>query len=889
MNELRRLTPEEIEALETQDWLEALDDVFRMRGRARVEQLLAELQISAQRLGATLPAAIRTPYVNSIPAAREPSYPGDLELERRLENLMRWNAMAMVVAANKANDGIGGHISTYASAATLYEVGFNHFFRGPDHPGGADLVYYQGHATPGIYARAFLEGRIGEEHLKNFRLELRDGPGLSSYPHPWLMPELWSFPTVSMGLGPIMAIYQARFLRYLEHRGLIEATGRRVWAFLGDGECDEPESVGALAIAAREGLDNLTFVVNCNLQRLDGPVRGNGSIVQELEGVFRGAGWSVIKVLWGSDWDPVLERDHQGRFARRAAEVVDGEYQKYRVEGGAYFREHFFGKDPELLRLVEHLDDGALKRMRTGGHDPLKVYAAYARAMELEGGPTVILAKTIKGYGLGEAGEGMNITHQQKKLNQEELLAFRDRFDIPLSDRALRETPFYRPPEDAEELRYLRARREALGGAIPARRVEAEPLPAPEPSLFAEFRGGTERPASTTAVFVRLLAKLLRDPAVGELVVPIIPDEARTFGMDALFRSHGIYSPVGQRYEPVDAAGLLYYREAEDGQILEEGITEAGAMSSFIAAGTAYASCGRPMIPFYVYYSMFGFQRVGDLMWAAADARCRGFMVGGTAGRTTLAGEGLQHQDGHAHVLHQVVPTLLSYDPAYAYEIATLVEEGLRRMYVEGEDVYYYLAVGNEAYAQPAMPAGVERGICRGLYRFAAAPEVRGPMRVCLLGSGAILNPVREAQRLLAERWGIGAEVWSVTSYTELRRDALAVERRGLLGSEGEPSWIEACFGRERALFVAASDYLKALPDSIARWLPGRLVSLGTDGFGRSETRKALRSFFEVDARWVVLGALSGLAREGHLEMQVVKDAMRELELDPEKADPAHT
>ena len=832
----------------------------------------------------------QTPYVNTIPTNHQPAYPGDRTIERRLKSLVRWNAMAMVVRANRASDGIGGHISSYASAATLYEVGFNHAFRGREAPGGGDLVYIQGHTSPGVYARGFLEGRISEQQLLNFRRELAPGGGLSSYPHPWLMPDFWEFPTVSMGLGPLMAIYQARFLRYLEDRKLRPASDSRVWAFLGDGETDEPESLGAIGLAARERLDNLVFVVNCNLQRLDGPVRGNGKIVQELEAIFRGCGWNVIKVLWGGDWDPLFEKDKDGLLARRLAEVVDGEAQKYAVEGGAYMRKHLFGGDPRLLAMVQHLSDDQLWKLRLGGHDPEKVYAAYKAAMEHKGSPTVILARTIKGYGLGEAGEGRNVTHQQKKLDEEELKLFRARFDIPLKDEVVGEAPFYRPPDDSPEVVYLRDHRRALGGPLPRRLPSKLSLPGPGEDLYAEFLSGTGgRPASTTMAFVRLLTKLLRDKGLGKHVVPIVPDEARTFGMEALFRQVGIYSHVGQLYEPVDAASVLYYKEARDGQILEEGITEAGSMSSFIASGTSYANAGVPTLPFFIYYSMFGFQRIGDLVWAAGDLRCRGFLVGATAGRTTLAGEGLQHQDGHSHVHALPVPNLLAYDPAFAYEIAVIVQDGIRRMVEKREDIFYYLTVGNESYAQPAMPEGAREGILRGLYKLRAAPAP-APLQVQLLGSGAILNEVLKAQDLLAEKFGVAADVWSVTSYKELRRDGLECERQNLLHPEerARVPYLTQTLGQAPGPVVAASDYMKLMPDSIARWLPKgtTLLTLGTDGYGRSESRAGLRDFFEVDARYVAVAALSALVRDGKIEATRVKQAIRDLGIDPEKLNP---
>jgi pyruvate dehydrogenase E1 component len=795
----------------------------------------------------------------------------------------------MVIRANRLSEGIGGHISTYASAATLYEVGFNHFFKGKSKDSDGDIIYFQGHASPGIYARAFLEGRLSQEKLENFRRELKPGGGLSSYPHPWLMQDFWEFPTVSMGLGPIMAIYQARFQRYLEDRGLKKPSDTKIWAFLGDGETDEPEALGAITLAPREKLDNLIFVINCNLQRLDGPVRGNGQIVQELEAAFRGAGWNVIKVLWGSDWDPLLAKDKDGLLVRRMAEIVDGQYQKYAVESGAYVRQHFWGSDPRLLDMVKHLSDDQLTRMRLGGHDPVKVYNAYKAAIEHKGAPTVILARTIKGYGLGEAGEGKNITHQQKKLNEDDLRSFRSRFGIPISDETIAEAPFYRPPDDAPEMQYLRERRKALGGSVPSRSVRVEPVRTPLEPIFEEFYKGTEgRKASTTMVFVRMLSKLLRDKEIGDLIVPIVPDEARTFGMESLFRAVGIYSHVGQMYEPVDMDTLLYYKEAKDGQILEEGITEAGSMSSFIAAGTAYATYGINTIPFFIYYSMFGFQRIGDLIWAAADQRTRGFLLGGTAGRTTLAGEGLQHQDGQSHVLAWPVPNCLSYDPAYAYEMAVIIQDGIRRMYREGESIFYYLTVMNETYEMPPMPEGARDGILRGMYRFSAAPNGK-KAQAQLLGSGAILNEVIAAQKVLAEKYGVAADVWSVTSYSQLARDAYAAERWNMLHPLETPRtpYVTSCLAGAPGVVIAASDYLKVLPDSLSRWIGRPVSSLGTDGFGRSEDRKSLRDFFEVDSRFVTLATLVSLARDGQIDKKVAAQAVKDLDINPEKLNPA--
>ena len=889
--------------LERLDWQHALEDAYRLHGSQRVSDLLSHLQIYAQRYNVKLPVTSNTPYVNTIPLERQPAYPGNRELERRIKSFIRWNAMAMVVRANKTKDdaggAVGGHISTYASSATLYEVGYNHFFRGKDHPSGGDFVYFQGHASPGMYARAFLENRFDENHLKNFRQELAEGGGLSSYPHPWLMPEFWEFPTVSMGLGPIMSIYHARFLEYLYDRGLKENTGQKVWAFLGDGETDEPETLGAISLASREKLDNLIWVINCNLQRLDGPVRGNGNIVQELEAVFRGAGWNVIKVLWGSDWDELLARDHDGLLARRMGEVVDGEYQKYGVEGGAYIREHFWGAYPELAERVKSISNDKLWRMNLGGHDPLKVFAAYNAAVHTRGQPTVILARTVKGYGLGEAGEGKNITHQQKKLNEDELLYFRDRFDIPISDGEVTEAPFYRPSSAAAEMVYLRDRRKDLGGSLPERRVRPIDFDLPADDLWGEFIEGTgDRKVSTTMAFVRILTKLLKDKAVGRQIVPIIPDEARTFGMEALFRQCGIYAHSGQLYQPVDADQLMYYKESKDGQILEEGITEAGSMSSFIAAATAYANHGLKMIPFYIYYSMFGYQRVGDLVWAAGDLRARGFMIGGTSGRTTLNGEGLQHEDGHSHLLFSAVPNCVTYDPAYAFEIATIIRDGLERMYVNDEDVFYYLTVHNENYQQPTQPdrKGVEEGILRGGYVFRTAEEAgvktdKNAPRVQLLGSGSILNRVLEAQLKLGD-YGVAADVWSITSYNELRREAMDCERHNLLhpNAKAQVPYVTRTLGEADGPIVASSDYMKILPDGLSKYLNGkRLIALGTDGYGRSDTRERLRNFFEIDQRFVTLAALKALAEADQVGKKVLTQAIADLQIDPDKPNPMHS
>ncbi len=878
-----------IEDVEIQEWLESLDSVLESSGTDVAREILERLRAHATVSGIDLPFTANTPYANTIPARLEPLFPGDQQLERRIKSLIRWNALAMVVRANRMEHNIGGHISTYASAATLYEVGFNHFFRARSDSFEGDTVFFQGHAAPGVYSRAFLEGRISIEQLENFRRELKPGGGLSSYPHPWLMPNFWEYPTVSMGLGPLMAIYQARFNRYLENRGLKPVTDAKVWAFLGDGETDEPESLGAITLASREKLDNLIFVINCNLQRLDGPVRGNGQIIQELESAFRGARWNVIKVLWGSEWDPILERDTEGLLVKRMGEMVDGEYQKLVVSSGDYIRQFFFGSDPRLLKLVEPLPDEALRRLRLGGHDPRKVYAAYKAAVDHTGGPTVILARTIKGYGLGEAGEGKNVTHQQKKLNEDELREFRSRFGIPMSDEDLSEVPFYRPAEDSEEIRYLRAKREALGGYTPQRKVRSKPIVADHNELFSEFHDGSDgREVSTTMAFVAMLRKMLKDPEIGKLIVPIVPDEARTFGMESLFRTVGIYSSVGQKYEPVDVNTLLYYKEAKDGQILEEGITEAGSVASFIAAGSAYATHGINTIPFFIYYSMFGFQRIADFIWAAADMRTRGFLLGGTAGRTTLSGEGLQHQDGNSHVLALPVPNLLAYDPAYAYEISVIIQDGIRRMYKEGESIFYYITVMNEPYAMPAMPAGVEEGILKGMYKFRAAVNKKSKLRAQLFGNGAILNEVVEAQEMLEKNYGVAADVWSVTSYKCLYTDGIETERWNRLHPAEKPRvpYVTECLDGAQGVFVAATDYLKTLPNMVSKWMPRRLASLGTDGFGRSEGRTSLREFFEVDARFIVLATLHELYQDGHLTKDVVEKAIQDLGINPEKPNP---
>ena len=877
---------EDIDPTETQEWLESIDSVMRAQGPERAHFLLEKLVDFTRRSGAYLPFKPNTAYLNTISKAQEPEYPGDRSLERRNEAYIRWNALAMVVQANRTNSEYGGHIATYASAATLYEVGFNHFWRArsPDNLG--DMIYIQGHSSPGIYARAYLEGRLDESQLQRFRQEVRGG-GLSSYPHPWLMPNFWQFPTVSMGLGPMMAIFQAKFLRYLEHRGIVAPSDRKVWAFLGDGEMDEPESMGALTMPVREKLDNLIFVINCNLQRLDGPVRGNGKIIQELEAAFLGAGWNVIKVLWGGRWDPLLARDTKGFLKRVMEECVDGEYQNFKSKGGAYTREHFFGKYPELKEMVANMSDEEIWHLNRGGHDPEKVYAAYASAVANVGAPTVILAKTVKGFGMGKAGEGLNSTHQQKKLTDENLKEVRDRFNIQISDEEIAGLSFRKPAEDSEEMRYLQERRAALGGYLPARSDLAPPLTVPPLEAFSTLLEGTgDREISTTMALVRMMTALVKDKNIGRHVVPIVPDEARTFGMEGMFRQIGIYSSVGQLYTPQDADQLMFYREDKQGQILEEGINEAGSLCSWIAAATSYSNHGVSMIPFYIYYSMFGFQRVGDFIWAAGDSQARGFLIGGTAGRTTLAGEGLQHQDGHSQLVATTVPNCVAYDPAYAYELAVIVQDGLRRMYQEQESVFYYITVMNENYAHPAMPAGAAPGILSGMYLLKTGG--RGKVRVTLFGSGAILREVLSAAELLESGYGVPADVFSVTSYSELRRGALAVGRWNMLHAS-EPrkqTYIEQVLAEREGPFIAASDYMKTVADQIRQWVPGPYTVLGTDGFGRSDSRAELRRFFEVDRHYVVVAALKALSDEGKIDAQTVNKAMQNFGIDPEKSNP---
>jgi pyruvate dehydrogenase E1 component len=878
----------DIDPDETREWIEALDQLIDASpGRARyvLHQVLQHAR--ARQIG--LPSMVSTDYINTISPEQEPYFPGDEDLERRIRQISRWNAAIMVSRANKRYDGIGGHLSTYASAASLYEVGFNHFFKGKDADGGGDQVYMQGHAAPGIYARAYLEGRLTEEQLDNFRREAFGG-GLSSYPHPRLMPVFWEFPTVSMGLSPLLAIYQARFNRYLMHRGIKDTSKQKVWCFIGDGEMDEPESMAALAIASREALDNLVFVVNCNLQRLDGPVRGNGKIIQELESVYRGAGWHVIKVVWGREWDELLARDADGVLVNKMNRTLDGEFQKYAVESGEYIREHFFD-DARLRKMVAHLSDEDLKRLRRGGHDYRKLHAAYATAMELKDAPIVILAKTIKGWTLGTAIEGRNVTHQQKKLSQDELKKFRDLLELPIKDEDIHEgvAPYYHPGKDSDEFQYVLERRRALGGFVPERRVKPKAVKLPPPDLYSEFaQGSKDAPVATTMAFVRLLRKLMRDKKIGRRIVPIIPDEARTFGMESLFPEFNIYAAHGQLYEPVDAAHLLAYRESQKGQILEEGITEAGSMGSFTAAGTSYSTHREPMVPFFIFYSMFGFQRIGDFIWSFADQRGRGFLLGATAGRTTLNGEGLQHEDGHSLLLSSTNPACLSYDPAFAYETAYIVKDGLRRMLEEGSDIFYYLTLYNEPFGQPPMPEGAEEGIVRGLYRFREAPEERRH-RAHLLGSGTILRQALRAQTMLADHHDVAADVWSATSYQQLRLDALEVERYNRLhpGEAPRQPYVLDCLEPHEGPVVAASDFMKAVPDQIARWIPSSFVPLGTDGFGRSDGREELRRLFEVDAEHITVAALAALAKTGDVKPEEVTDAIKRYDIDPDRISPA--
>ncbi|MBT8083638.1 MAG: pyruvate dehydrogenase (acetyl-transferring), homodimeric type [Woeseia sp.] len=884
MSEFSRF--DDLDPTETREWLESIDSVLRSHGPERAHFLLNQMIDFARRSGAYLPYSPNTAYLNTISTGRQPEYPGDRSIERRLEAYLRWNAMAMVVQANRKSTEYGGHISSYASSATMYEVGFNHFWHAPNEKHGGDMVFIQGHSSPGIYSRAYLEGRLNDEHLKRFRQEVGGG-GLSSYPHPWLMPEFWQFPTVSMGLGPMMAIYQARFMRYLQNREMIEESDRKVWCFLGDGEMDEPESMGAITMPVREGLDNLIFVVNCNLQRLDGPVRGNGKIIQELEAAFGGAGWNVIKVVWGSRWDPLLARDHKGLLRRVMEECVDGEYQNFKSKGGDYVREHFFGRYPETAEMVANMSDDEIWRLNRGGHDPLKVHAAYDAAVRHKGQPTIILVKTVKGFGMGAAGEGQNIAHQQKKLDIEALKKFRDRFNIPVADKDIDSVPFCKPEPDSAELEYLHERRKALGGYLPQRRTKSTPLYVPPLEMFKNQLEGTgEREASTTMAFVRILTSLIRDKQIGKHVVPIVPDEARTFGMEGMFRQVGIYASKGQLYTPQDADQLMFYREDKKGQILEEGINEAGAFCSWLASATSYSNHDVQTIPFYIYYSMFGFQRIGDFIWAGGDQQARGFLIGGTAGRTTLAGEGLQHQDGHSLVAASTVPNCVSYDPTFAYELAVIIQDGMRRMIGEQENVFYYITCMNENYVHPAMPSGVEDGILKGMYLYHVGGQ--GQVRPQLLGSGTILREVIAAAELLEKDFGIPSDVWSVTSFNELRRDALAAERWNQLHPEHPPkkSYLESKLSGRNGPYIAATDYMKVVPDQIQRWVPGTFVTLGTDGYGRSDDRKALRQFFEVDKRYIAVTALKALADDGALDQKTVSAAIEKYGIDPEKPDP---
>jgi pyruvate dehydrogenase E1 component len=880
---------DDLDPVETQEWLESIDSLLKTHGAERAHFILERLIDYTRRSGAYLPFKPNTAYVNSIPTGREPEYPGNRALERRLEAYFRWNAMAMVVQANRQSSEYGGHLSSYASSATLYEVGFNHFWRSASekHPG--DMVFMQGHSSPGIYARAYLENRLTEDQLRHFRQEaIAPGVGLSSYPHPWLMPDFWQFPTVSMGLGPMMAIFQARFVRYMENRGLAKPSDRKVWAFLGDGEMDEPESMGALTMPVREGLDNLVFVINCNLQRLDGPVRGNGKIIQELEAAFLGAGWNVIKVLWGSRWDPLLARDTKGLLRRVMEECVDGEYQNFKAKGGAYTREHFFGKYPELKAMVANMSDEEIWRLNRGGHDPRKVYAAYQAASLHKGQPTVILAKTVKGFGLGKGGEGQMIAHQQKKLSEDDLRVFRDRFNIPVTDDEIARLPFKKPDENSEEMKYLRERRTFLGGSLPARRKEAPPLAVPPLDSFSALLEGTgEREISTTMAFVRILTALLKDKNIGKNIVPIVPDEARTFGMEGLFRQIGIYSSVGQLYTPQDAETLMSYREDKKGQMIEEGINEAGSLCSWIAAGTAYSNHGVNMVPFYIFYSMFGFQRVGDFIWAAGDIQARGFLLGATAGRTTLAGEGLQHQDGHSLLVASTVPNCVVYDPTYAYELAVIIHDGMRRMFVNQENVFYYIAVMNENYQQPAIPKGVEEGILKGAYLLKKGGSGK-KARATLLGSGTILREAQAAAQMLENDYGVAADVFSVTSFNELRREALEVERWNMLhpGDQARKPYVQQLFEDREGPVIAATDYMRVVPDQIRQWVNGRYVTLGTDGYGRSDSRAALRQHFEVDRDYITVAALKSLADDGKLDKKIVIEAMQKLGVDPSKPVP---
>ncbi len=884
-NPQTRLT--ETDPQETQEWLDALLSVIQNEGTERAHFLLEAMIDQARRSGSNLPYNATTAYVNTIPTHLQAKLPGDPEMERRIRALVRWNAIMTVLRANEKSPGVGGHIASFQSAATLYDVGFNHFFRAANETFGGDCIYFQGHSSPGVYARAFLEGRISEEQLDNFRQET-GGNGLSSYPHPWLMPDFWQFPTVSMGIGPLAGIYQARFLKYLHDRGIADTSDRKVWVFCGDGEMDEPESQGAISLAARENLDNLIFVINCNLQRLDGPVRGNGKIIQELESNFRGAGWNALKVVWGSYWDPLLAMDKDGLLKKRMEECVDGEYQNFKQKGGAYTREHFFGKYPELKEMVAAMSDNDIWRLNRGGHDPHKVFAAYNAAVNHKGQPTVILAKTVKGYGMGDAGEGQNTTHQQKSMDIESLKKFRDRFDLSLTDEQVEKLSYYKPAPDSPEMQYIAERNAAMGGHVPKRRQKGNELAVPALSAFENMLGDTgEREISTTMAFVRILSTLVRDKEIGKFVVPIVPDEARTFGMEGMFRQLGIYSSIGQLYEPQDSDQVMYYKESKTGQILEEGINEAGAFSSWLAAATSYSVTGAQMIPFYIYYSMFGFQRIGDFAWAAGDSRARGFLLGATAGRTTLNGEGLQHEDGHSHLLSATIPNCISYDPTFSYELAVIIQEGLRRMVQNQEDVYYYITLMNENYSHPAMPKGCEAGILKGMYSFSKS-KAKGE-KVQLMGSGVILREVIAAAALLEKDWGISADVWSVPSFTELRREGLDCDRWNMLNPEKKQrvSYVAECLNETTGPVIASTDYMKSFAEQIQRFVPNQFVVLGTDGYGRSDSREALRDFFEIDRYYIVVAALKALSDEGKLPVDKVTEAVKKYKLNPNKPNPS--
>ncbi len=881
-------TTDDVDPIETREWLESIDSVISNHGPERAHFIINKMVDHARRTGTYLPSAYNTAYLNTIPVGLQPNYPGDRSIEKRIEAFIRWNAMAMVVQANKESSEIGGHISTYASSATLYEVGFNHFWRAPSTNNRGDLIFMQGHSSPGIYARAFLEGRLSEEQLNRFRREVGKG-GLSSYPHPWLMPDFWQFPTVSMGLGPMMAIYQARFMRYMEHRGLSEVSDRKIWCFLGDGEMDEPESLGAITMPVREGLDNLIFVVNCNLQRLDGPVRGNGKIIQELEAAFGGAGWNVIKLIWGSRWDPLLARDDQGLLKQTMEECVDGEYQNFKSKGGDFVRENFFGRHPETKEMVANMSDDDIWKLNRGGHDAIKVHAAYQKAVNHQGRPTIILAKTVKGFGLGAVAEGQNTAHQQKKLDVDALKEFRDRFNIPISDRKIRSVPYYKPSKDSQEIEYLHEKRKILGGSIPQRITKAKNLRAPQLDAFqSQIEGTGDREASTTMAFIRILTALARDKKIGKHVVPIVPDEARTFGMEGMFRQVGIYSSKGQLYTPQDADQLMFYKESKEGQILEEGINEAGAYCSWLAAGTSYTNHGTQMIPFYIFYSMFGFQRIGDFLWAGGDMQSRGFLIGATAGRTTLAGEGLQHQDGHSLLSATTIPNCVSYDPTYAYELAVIIQDGLRRMISKQEDIFYYITCMNENYKHPSMPKGCENGILKGMYLLKECEGAKGKSVPQLMGSGTILREVIKAADYLEKDFKISCDVWSVTSFIELRRDALEKDRWNKLNPEKRKknSYIQTTLKNRNGPFIAATDYMKLVPDQVHRWIPGHFTTLGTDGYGRSDGREALREHFEVDARYIVLATVKALMDTGDVDKEMVVKVIKKYKLDPNKINP---